>query len=272
MRMNNFLLDRKSVREYRDKKISRKDRRTVEELADNLADQSTDNLFEFIFFDNGENVYENLKNVGGYEGNMIESPQYIGIKLNEITNEAIVSASFYAEELITELIGLDLGTCWVTIKDVNTNIRANALGEENKNIGYLIAYGYPKPANPFDTVKDGKTSRVSSDEIVFKDELNNPIRTEELELRGLDNLFYYVKFAPSTENSQSWRFVVKNDRVVLYLEEINGKINYMDAGIIMYYFSSLIQYIGLNNVWEFDENLNDTETTDNYKKIAYYLI
>ena len=83
-------------------------------------------------------------------------------------------------------------------------------------------------------------------------------------------LFYYVKFAPSTQNSQPWRFVLKNDRVILYLEEVNGKINYMDAGIIMYYFRILVAYLGLNNEWDLAENLNDENTINGYKEIASY--
>lgn len=270
MRMNNFLLNRKSVRDYKNRSISRREMRAVEELSDNIANQGTKKFFEFVIFNDGKRVYEYLENHGGYEGRMIESPHYIGVKLKEVNNEAIVRASYYSEELITELIELDLGTCWVTIKDVDKDIRAEALGEENKNIGYLIAFGNPVPANPFDTVKEGKTDRSSVFDIVFKDELNNRIDSLELETRGLDSLFYYVKFAPSTQNSQPWRFVLKNDRVILYLEEVNGKINYMDAGIIMYYFRILVAYLGLNNKWDLAENLNDENTINGYKEIASY--
>lgn len=270
MRMNNFLLNRKSVRDYRNRKISRREMRKIEELADNIASQGSKRYFDFIIFNDGKKIYENLDGHGGYKGRMIESPHYIGIRLREVSNEAIVRASYYTEELISELIELDLGTCWTTIKDVDIKIREEALGEENKNIGYLVAFGHPSPKNPFDTVEEGKTDRKPVEELVFKNELGEKIEIRELEDRGLENLFYYVKFAPSTQNSQPWRFVIKNDKVVLYLSEIDGKINYMDAGIIMYYFSSLVTYIGLSNKWNLNEKLNDKETMDGYKEIAYY--
>ena len=270
MRMNNFLIDRKSVREYKSRNISRRDMRAVKELLENIANQPTKRYFDFILFEDGKKVYEELDGYGGYGGVMIDSPHYIGIRLREPSNEAIISASYYSEELMTELIELDFGTCWLTIKEVDKDIRAKALGEDNKNIAYLISFGNPKPRNPFDTVTPDKSSRDSLDELVFKEELGNKIDLAELEERGLDDLFYYIRFAPSTKNSQPWTFVLKKDRVDLYIEEIDGKIHLMDAGIIMYYFATLGSYMGLYNTWDIDPDINENKRVDGYKKIGSF--
>ena len=87
-----------------------------------------------------------------------------------------------------------------------------------------------------------------------------------LEERGLDDLFYYVKFAPSTKNSQPWRFVLKGTHVELYLKEIDQRVEYMDAGIIMYYFQILASYMGIYNKWTLAEDLNTKNMVKGYKK------
>ena len=149
MRMNNFLLDRKSIREYKNRSIGRKKLRELDELKENIRNQSPKKCFDFILFENGKDVYKNLQGQGGYNGNMIESPHYIGVRLSEVSHESMVLASLYTEELITGLIELDLGTCWVTIKDASKESRARALGEENKNIAFLISLGLPKTKKSF---------------------------------------------------------------------------------------------------------------------------
>lgn len=244
--------------------------RAVEELIENIANQSSKRYFDFVLFKDGRDLYESLDGEGGYKGVMIESPHYIGIRLREVSNEAIVNASYYAEELITELIQLDLGTCWVTLKDASLESRSQALGEENKRIAYLISFGQPRPRNPFDTVPANKSSRDSLDQLVFKDRLGEKIDQSLLEDRGLDDFFYYLRFAPSTMNSQPWNFVLKNDQVDLYIREVDGRINFMDAGIIMYYFRALANYIGLHHHWDLDRDLNADSREGEYKKIGTY--
>lgn len=246
--MSNFLKDRKSIRDYKKKKLDSKSMENVMSLMGEIQEEANNEYFDFILFENGEKVHNSLKGIGGYAGVMIESPHYIGIRLKEVSEESVINASYYSEKLMGRLSNLNLGSCWLSIRDVDREIKAVVLGEENKNIAYLVALGYPKAKNPF--INEASSSRLGVGEIVFKEEFGQSIDIIELENRGLDDLFYYVRFAPSSFNNQPWRFVLEKDKVILLLAYSDkNRVSLMDAGIIMYYFESLARTIGIENDW-----------------------
>lgn len=266
--MGNFLKNRKSTRDFKKKKL---DGRTIVEVTEIFKDleETTNKYFNFILFEEGDKIYKALDGLAGYAGVMIESPYYIGIRLKEVTEESIIFASYYTEKLMTLLTRLNLGSCWINVKHVDKNIKGDVLGKENKNIGYLVAFGYPKTKNPF--VQESTSSRCGVNDIVYKDKLGNPITMEELESRGLDDLFYFIRFAPSNYNLQPWRFILKDSKIVLlikYSEE--GKTDLMDAGIIMYYFKALGKVIGLKNEWNLLDEVDIEYGDSKYKPVGEF--
>lgn len=264
--MGNFLKNRKSIRDYKKKKLDKKSMEDILALFKEIEAEADNKYFDFILFEDGEKIFDSLKGIGGYAGVMVESPHYIGIRLKEVNEESIINASYYSEKLMGRLSNLNLGSCWLGIKDVNKDLKGDVLGDENKNIGYLVAFGYPKAKNPF--ITEASSSRFGVEEIVFKEKVGEPIDVDELESRGLDDLFYYVRFAPSSFNRQPWRFVLEKNKVILLLEHSEeNKINLMDAGIIMYYFEELAKVIGISNRWNL---LQDDDIID--KDLKYKII
>ncbi len=271
MLMSNFLKSRSSTREYKNKKINSETRSTILKLFEELEEEAGNRYFNFILFEEGDRVYRLLKGLAGYSGVMIESPHYIGIRLKEVNDESIINASYYTEKLMTKLSQLNLGSCWVNVKYVDKGIKSEAFGEENKNIGYIVAFGYPKAKNPF--LQEPFSSRLDIQDIVFDGEIGKKISMEDLEKRGLDDLFYYIRFAPSNYNKQPWRFILKNDRVVLLLEvSEEGKTDLMDAGIIMYYFVEMAKTIGINKQWNITESATITHNGKSYRQIGEFLL
>ncbi|NLX62417.1 MAG: nitroreductase, partial [Tissierellia bacterium] len=184
MLMSNFLKSRSSTREYKNKKINSETRSTILKLFEELEEEAGNRYFNFILFEEGDRVYRLLKGLAGYSGVMIESPHYIGIRLKEVNDESIINASYYTEKLMTKLSQLNLGSCWVNVKYVDKGIKSEAFGEENKNIGYIVAFGYPKAKNPF--LQEPFSSRLDIQDIVFDGEIGKKISMEDLEKRGLD--------------------------------------------------------------------------------------
>lgn len=268
IQMKNFLLGRESTREYSSRKVSRRQINKIEEVMKELDSQGVKKYFSFLLFKDGDRIFQGLKGHGGYEGFMIESPHYIGIRLEELSGEAVIKSAYATEKLITELTDLDLGSCWITLKGVDSKIKKEVLGQENTNIDYLIAFGNTKLSNPFETVKSEKSSRMSIEELVFDGELGKPICLKELEHRGLEEVFYYIRFAPSTLNSQPWRFVLKAHSVDLYLCKIENQFNLIDAGIVMYYFKELAVYSGIRSDWEVIPTVNTIDYNKECIKIA----
>lgn len=266
--MNNFLKNRKSVRDFKKKKL---DKKTFERIMESCKqfEEEGNNSFEFLLFQDGDRVYNTFKGIGGYAGVMIESPHYIGLKINNDEEKAILYGSYYAEKLITQLTNLNVGSCWISVNDVDSNVRGDLLGIENGTIDYLLAIGYPVAKNPF--VEEPFSSRFGVEDIVFKDEIGKPISVDELESRGLDDLFYYIRFAPSSHNRQPWRFVLKDNRVILLIAYSDEeKLSLADAGIIMYYFENLARSIGIDNKWDLIDGVNYEGDKYKYRYIGEF--
>ncbi|HSH35058.1 nitroreductase family protein [Schnuerera sp.] len=269
--MSNFLKNRKSTRDFKKKKLKNETRIEVLEIFKDLEEEVDNKYFNFILFEEGDKIFKSLDGLAGYAGVMIESPYYIGIRLKEVTEKSIITASYYTEKLMTLLTKLNLGSCWINVKTVDKNIKANVLGEDNKNIGYLVALGYSKAKNPF--IQESTSSRYGINDIVYKGELGNPISIDELESRGLDDLFYYIRFAPSNYNLQPWRFVLKDDKIILLLKySEEGKTDLMDAGIIMYYFKALGEVIGLKKEWQLLDETDIEYDDSKYKPVGEFIL
>ena len=72
------------------------------------------------------------------------------------------------------------------------------------------------------------SSRLGVEEIV-RDKEGKGLTMDELAQRGLDDLFYYVRFAPSAYNNQPWRFVVEDGRVILLIQDYKDKVTLVDT-------------------------------------------
>ena len=266
MLMTNFLRDRKSVREFRNKKI---DLETIETIKSYLGslEEETKNV-KFRLYENGDYIYDQLKGIAGYSGLMIESPSYIALEQMEDDRSALIDGAYHMEKLITDLNRLGLETCWISANTIGDEFKETVFGEHTGTIDYMIAVGYGKRKNPF--LKESASQRLGVDEIVYSSNMGKKLEDHELEHRGLDDLFYYVRFAPSRWNSQPWRFLLQNDKVTLLTKQKEDDTHHLvEAGIIMYYFKELAKTIGLENEWQAVDGTYVGEDS-NYEYVAEY--
>ncbi|MCB5559510.1 nitroreductase [Anaerosalibacter bizertensis] len=258
MLMSNFLRDRKSTREYKDKDVSKETLEKIMEYGEDIEKEIGDKSFKFLLLKNGDKVYELLKGKGGYAGVMIKSPHYIGLEILNDSRDAIIKGSYAMEKLITKVTEYGLGTCWISIESVDEETKKELYDNLEGNIDYILAIGNPVPKNPF--IQEPDSCRLSIEDIVFKGEIGKNIAADELESRGLSDLFYYTRFAPSSYNNQPWRFILKDNKIVLILMKDEDKFSFIDAGIIMYYFENMASAIGITGKWQL---LNDKDVEVN---------
>lgn len=264
MIMTNFLKNRKSVREFKNKKVDSKVLDEVKFYLNALEKEESNGNIKFNMYEYGEKLYNDLKGIGGYSGVMIESPHYIELELLNNQENSIIYGGYYMEKLISKLNNLGLDTCWVSIDGVDKETKKAILGESIGEVNYLLAIGYSKPRNPF--IAETFSERIGVEDLVFDGQVGKPMTMDDLENRGLSDLFYYVRFAPSAKNKQPWRFILDDNKVTLLLENKLGEdLNLMDAGIIMYYFEALAETIGIKSKWDL---LKETPNNEDYKYIA----
>lgn len=263
MLMNNFLKDRKSIRDFKNKKISRKTLNQIEEKCNQAAGDG----FEFTLLEDGKKIFKSLEGIGGYAGVMIKSPHYIGLNIKAEKKDSIIYSAYNMECLITEFTKMNIGSCWISLKKVDSNVKKDLFRVGEGNVEYLLAIGYAAAKNPF--ISEPASSRISLDDMVYNKEIGKQITIDELEHRGLNDLFYYIRFAPSSHNKQPWRFLLMDDKVILLLAYCEGdKISYIDAGIIMYYFENLTRVLGITNKWDLIDKPDCEVGEYRYKEIA----
>ncbi|MDO5707035.1 MAG: nitroreductase family protein [Andreesenia angusta] len=261
-----FLENRKSVREFRNKKANKKTLEEIKNAVEKIGRESEDKNICFNFYEDGKSIYKKLDGVGGYNGVMIDSPHYVGLEILNDEPRTLLYGSYYMEKLITQLNAIGLDTCWVSVKDADDSL----LNTRGGKVDYVLAMGYPKRKLPF-TVEP-EVERLGLTDIVYKDEVENPIDPEELDNLGISDLFYYLRYAPSSYNTQPWRFLIKDHKVTLLYSHIKGHdIRYVDVGIIMYYFEALAESKGLNSEWTLVDGEIEGEKA-NYTKIAVFSI
>lgn len=270
MIMTNFLKSRKSVREFKNKKVNPNTLEKIHEIILDLEKEENCKNIKFKLHEDGEVIANSLKGTGGYSGVMIHSPHYITLELSNKEDKTVIYSSYFLEKLITKLNALGLDTCWVSLKGVEEDKKKEVFNKSEGYIDYILAFGHSKLRNPF--VPEPFSERIGVDELVSYKTIGKHLTMEELEKRGLEDLFFYVRFAPSTMNKQPWRFLLDDNKVTLMLSYKEGETPLLiDAGIIMYYFEALANTLGIKNKWKLVDGSFKPEDKDTvYQYIAQY--
>lgn len=261
MLTTNFLKTRTSTREYKEKKLDDNTTRKIFDIVEAEAEKFGKENLSFLVNTDGESVYKALAGVAGYRGIMIKAPAYIA--LNALNNNpgSVVKGAYGMEEIITRLNELGLGSCWITVSDVETTVKKSAFNFTDGDVNLLLAVGYPLD----DEVRQQRyDDRKPTEDLVFLGDFDTQATDEDLEQRGLNDIFDYAKFAPSTHNEQPWRFVIVDDEIKLYIENFKGDVNLIDAGIIMYYIDELGKSLAMPSGWD----VNPEISSDKYTYIA----
>ncbi|WXR60395.1 nitroreductase family protein [Peptostreptococcaceae bacterium AGR-M142] len=290
MLFKEYLGARKSVREYELKAIKEDEINELKEVARLLNE---DESVKIKYFDDGKTIREALKGKAGYSGVMIESPHYLALEIKDFNEQTLIKGSYRMEATIKKAYELGLGTCWIDLDNVSDEILKDLFKEEIKP-NYLVAIGYPKEKSILEKglfkfmttnkdfkndpyankiVKKGDTSgaRIHLEDLVYKDSFATKMSIEEIEQRGFEEIFYLVRNAPSSKNSQPWRFVVEGSDIYLAILEPENKINFIDAGIMMYFFEGIAHDVGIKGKWHVIESIESNSYKDiNYSYVAKF--
>ncbi|MDO5037631.1 MAG: nitroreductase family protein [Tissierellia bacterium] len=247
MIITSFLQKRRTVRDFKDQDLKKEDLAQVLKAIEDLNKEEEG--LDFILFENGQLIYEGLKGKAGYNGVMIQAPHYIALKNAKEGNDFQLTTGYYLEKINTQLVNMDLGTCWITLDSVDDQTKGQLFGDKGQDIDYIIGLGYAKKQVLFDA--QSVTPRHPVDEIVYKDEFGQAVDLVDLENLGLDDVFGSIRFAPSHKNSQPWRFLLEDGKVTIYMvDNAEKEKNLVDMGVIMYYFEELAKTKGVHNTWE----------------------
>lgn len=265
MALRKLLSQRKSVREFKEKNVP------LDVLQKILADSQYRDVLvkntdlEAMLIEDGRNARTILDGIIGYNGHMVHAPHYVLFFSNDIEDHQI-QTGYYAESLMMKLALAEIDSCWINVPQDGSLVKHALNINDPREVSAIIAVGYKKwdmkVINPIATggnysqaelkvVPDNTSSRLKPEEIVFIDQWGNHPTWEELKSYGLEDVFHYVRFAPSTLNRQPWRFILRNKRIYLAIrrDEHNHEHDMLEAGIAMFYLERIMSEYSLHGQW-----------------------
>ena len=267
MNYSALIQNRKSVREFTDKKV------TSAALAEigTYYEQSCKRLVpdlrtELRVF--GQEAREALEGAAGYNQFLIGAPQYL-VLLSEKGELAEENAGYIMEDLVLKLTDMELGTCWLTFTD-SARVK-EALGIRSElEVAAIAAFGYGAKAKKRLRINILSMSNVdisakrhyfdpkrSVEDMVFLGTWGNREAVDEY-IGFFDDMlweaFYAASLSPSYLNRQAYGFVIHDGRITLvrrpdeYTTEIDGKLS---LGVVLLHFTSVASAWAGKLQWSF---------------------
>ncbi|HEY5583700.1 MAG TPA: nitroreductase family protein [Ruminiclostridium sp.] len=257
MNIREVILQRRSMRTYKDEPISQELRQKLTNLTDNVKSPfNTKMRFEIVDMNN---IGSDLK-LGTY--GVIKGAKTFICAAVEKGNRYEEDLGYAFEKVILYATSLGLGTCWLggTFKRAEFG---KAVGlKENELIPVITPVGYAKENRSLlDTIMvmaAGSKNRKNWVELFFDKDFNKPLNKKDVEkFKGALDM---VRIAPSASNKQPWRIVKDGNSFHFFLCRNKGygnvsvfDIQRLDIGIAMCHFESMINELGLLGKWN-DKN------------------
>lgn len=169
--MINLLFKRRSIRKYKDEKIEESKIEILKKAALLAPTGKNKKECEFIFVDD-KDILERLSKVKPQGGKMIEGAALAVVVMADETKSDvwIEDASVAATTLHYTAQDLDLGSCWVQIRnrmfDYDAQISSESIVKDILNLGpemkvhSMVAIGYPEKWRPENDVSSLDYSKI----------------------------------------------------------------------------------------------------------------
>jgi len=267
MDIRQAILQRKSIRTYKDEPISQE---LKEKLKNYIADVSSpfEPRTRFVMLDTDD--MSGQTKLGTY-GVISGARTFIcGITEDAIRYEENLGYAF--EKIILYATSLGLGTCWLGGTFNRANFAKAAELKENELIPVVTPVGYPKEKrNLIDSVlvkSAGSVNRKDWSELFFDGDFGKPLKRETNP--KIAEILDMVRIAPSASNKQPWRIVRSGQLYHFYLSRTPGyrtllsfDIQRLDIGIAMCHFEIMIKELGLKGKWiDEDPGINLEKNTE----------
>lgn len=269
MDYKNLIAKRRSVRGFKEKSLNDANLNELKDYFKVCKKLISDIDVEMVVL-NGSEVKEKLDNIAGYNGIMIEAPNYI-ILLSDKHEYYIENSGYIGEDLILKATDLEINSCWITVKDAE-KVKESLEISSDKEITAIIALGYgekeqdkvvfnTKPnMNSFSTlemreIQTDNDRRFDFEDIIFSETWGKSIDPDDLKDSGFYDAFSAARIAPSALNRQPWRFIFDKDKILLLIkkdEYTNLYEHKIAAGIVMLNFAGVVSSTMFELNWKLE--------------------
>lgn len=238
----------KTVRDFKNRPIPAEILQELIARTQATAGLLPDKSFSFRVIEDGAGFFEMMSGKAGYYGKMIAAPQYVAL-FDTPGFGTFESSGYHMELLRLNAWRLELGTCWLSM-DTPVDLAPWVTEPAAGSAVALVAIGYTD-SGLFrqDVLKT--SSRMPLSDLVYLEKWHQRCGLDELEARGLSEVLYYGKLAPSWGNRQPWRFILHQEKIYLTVHpDTDEKRVRTDAGIVMLYVQQAAHDRGLPMKWD----------------------
>lgn len=284
MDYNALIQNRKSARQFTDKKVSEAVCNELEAYYQNTCQRLVPGIrTELWIF--GDNTKQALEGAAGYHQFLVGAPQYL-VLLSEKAELAEENAGYIMEDLVLKLEDMGLGSCWLTFTDSEKVKQALGIDSE-LDVAAIAAFGYGAKARKIMRLNILSMSNVDISakrhyfdpkrpvsDIVF---LNSWGQTQGVDeyIGFYDDMlweaFYAASLSPSYLNRQAYGFVIADGQVVLvsrpdeYNTEIDGKLS---LGVVMLHFAAAASGWAGKVTWKLGKDAKQIALPEGYSVVA----
>lgn len=268
MNFENLIEKRQSIRSFHDKAVSEAQLAQLGEYfnKEEALVRGIETRLLYAVKDAGSR----LDGIAGYRGNAFFAPAYLLI-LSEKKEGYLENAGFMGEHLLLKLTDMGLSGCWLTVDNPEV-VKKALLLDSPLEVAVVIAIGYGKeersttrvdiltPSNvKFESRQGHVAPKISQEEMVYNETFGTSAVWEEERFDPyLDKALYAASLAPAFLNRQSYRYLMKGNRLYLLAggddmtSERDGALN---LGATMLNFHIVYsQYMHQGDGWELGES------------------
>ena len=216
MNLYEAIFVRKSIRKYKMQAIEQTKLDGILHFAESLPMLFDDISVEYKIIDN---TTEHQAFTGAF---LVKAPYYLFIASDTIKNYKI-NCGYLLQQISLYLTAKGIGSCYLGSAKPRKDILAGLKHE------YVLALAFGESEQEVYRIAEKAKRLPESDIAVYKTEVKKPVKT----------LIRAARLAPSSMNSQPWRFVVYNNRIHvfckknIFLSSVLSEIKLIDIGVCL---------------------------------------
>lgn len=206
MNMFDTIFNRKSVHHFLQEKIEWEVIADILQFADQLPMLTDGIAVEFKLVSNIE------KNQGFHGPLAIKAPYYICLSSEEV-GDYLLNAGYLMQQLNLYIESKGLGSCFVGYASPGKTLKANM------KYNYVVALAFGKTTEQLYRDSSEANRLPTTDLVVYKEEVSSAIH----------QIIEAARLAPSSYNSQPWRFVVYKNRIHVFAKKSPWLVRAFDS-------------------------------------------
>ncbi|MCH5231235.1 MAG: hypothetical protein J1F43_05505 [Muribaculaceae bacterium] len=185
--------------------------------------------------------------------------------IGEDENSAL-SAGFKFEQVVLKAWEMGLGTCWIAATFKGSQFDNGEDWPKGESLKIISPVGFPEKQRFTEKLMRltvGSNKRKPFSELFFREDFKNPLEPDNKFGESLEML----RLAPSSTNSQPWRVLVKDDKVMFYYKP-KGPVSVLDMGIGICHFYETEKFKGFDG--EFEKETATPVAPEDWKYLVTY--